>query len=773
MLNASGTLIFLDTPLNIGANTFFSNSAGVILLGVTGNVWGKTQIFSGTLRMGIANALPSAVSLEIGTTAQADGVLDLNGFDQTVGTFGGPVKANAIGYLTSTLPATLTVNQGADKVYERPIHGAVSFVKAGASTLTMSNSLSTTTGDITVSNGTLVVATASSLGNSANVAVAGATSVLELRTASGIADAARLSIADGGTVNIGAGLVETVDRLFLDGVQQARGSWGATGSGATHIDDDHFQGTGQLLVTSNPPVTPADATWDAEGADSLLSTTNNWEGDLLPAFNGATYAKFGTGGSTATVDRAVSLYGMEFTRDGNFTVAAGDGVVTNGAGGITAAVPNTTSRAYAVSEDLILSDSQVWNVINNGAGLATLTVSGSVGSDPFYPFSLTKAGNGTLVLSGSNTYEGVTTVANGTLAITQGSALGSTNGNTVVNCASGGFLQFSGNITVDEPITFNGELAGSNGSFLNSSGSNTLNGAITTFSQVRTKVNGGSILVVRGGVRRGDSGTGVYLLVLNTSGTLAFYDTPLTLGNNVFFSNAGDLIVLGVAGNTWSETQIVSGTLRLDIANALPAAAPLKIGVPAHATGILDLNGFDQTVGSLGGPVKTPATSYLTSTRPATLTVNQSADAIYERPLNGAVSLVKAGTATLTMSNSLSTTTGDITVNDGTLVVAPASNLGNSTNVAVAAGTLTIQTSSGISDSACLFIADGGAAKVNLAAGVNETVSWLYLGGKMQRAGTYSAASGSGVMVTDTEHFAGTGILTVLHDKSGTLIKLN
>ena len=426
VLNASGTLIFLDTPLNIGANTFFSNSSGVILLGVTGNVWGKTQIFSGVLRMGIANALPSTVSLEIGTTAQAAGVLDLNGFDQAVGTFGGPVTANATGYLTSTNPATLTVNQGADKVYERPIHGAVSLVKTGASTLTMSNSLSTTTGDITVSNGTLVVAIASSLGNSPNVTVAGATSVLDLRTSSGIADAACLSIADGGKVKIGAGLVETVDRLFLDGTQQARGVWGATGSGATY-EDDHFTGTGQLLVMGNPPVTPVDSIWDAGGDDTSMGTTNNWAGDLLPAFNGATYARFGTGGGTATVDRAISLYGMEFTRDGNFTVAAGGGVVTNGAGGITAAVPNTTSRAYGVSEDLILSDNQVWNVTNNGAGVATLTVSGSVGSDPFYPFSLTKSGNGTLVLSGGNTYEGVTTVANGTLAITHGGALGGTN----------------------------------------------------------------------------------------------------------------------------------------------------------------------------------------------------------------------------------------------------------------------------------------------------------------------------------------------------------
>ena len=72
---------------------------------------------------------------------------------------------------------------------------------------------------------------------------------------------------------------------------------------------------------------------------------------------------------------------------------------------------------------------------------------------------------------------------------------------------------------------------------------------------------------------------------------------------------------------------------------------------------------------------------------------------------------------------------------------------------------------------ATLKIANDG-AKVTLLAGVNETVGWLYLGEKMQRAGTYSATSGGGVQVTDATHFSGTGILTVLHDHCGTIVSL-
>ena len=778
ILNALGTIAFYDTPLNIGNNVFFCNvTGGQAVLGVTGNVWGETWLLSGTLRMGITNALPLSAPLVVGNSMQADGIMDLNGYDQTVCQLLGPTPDKvANGYLTSTRPATLTVDQSVSTLYNRPLYGMLGLRKIGAGTLTLSNSLSTTTGDITVTNGTLVVAIASSLGSSTNVTVAGAAATLELKTASGIADTASLNIAGGGIVKIGADLVEAVDKLYLDGEQKQRGTWGATGSGAAHIDDAHFFGSGKLLVVSDPPVTPVDALWDAEGADTLLSTTNNWAGDVLPAFDGTTYAKFGTGGNTATVDRAVSLFGMAFNRDGNFTVAAGEGVITNGAGGILAAVPNTTSRTYTLAEDLTVAANQVWNFTNNGAGAATLAVSGSISSDnSVYPFSLTKAGNGTLLLSGSNTYEGVTAVANGTLEISSASALGSTNGNTVVTCTSGGCLQFSGGITTDEPITFSGERPSWQSSFLNRAGSNTLNGLVTTIGGIRTGVNGGTVLVFRGGVTNGSGGS--YGMVLNSSGTLAFYDKPLNLGSNTFFCNpaiGGGVVVLGVAGNVWSNTELYSGLLRLEAVNALPYFAPLKVGLPAQADGILDLNGYNQTVCRLEGPpVGKVGSGYLTSTKPATLTVDQSGSTLYNRPLNGFLSLVKTGTGTLTLSNELNTTTGDITVSNGTLVVAVASNLGNSTNVTVAAGTLTLQSSSAIADTADLNIADGGEAKVSLAAGVNETVSRLYCGGKQRSKGTYSAAAAPGVLVVDTVHFAGTGVLTVLHDRTGTLIGLH
>ena len=115
---------------------------------------------------------------------------------------------------------------------------------------------------------------------------------------------------------------------------------------------------------------------------------------------------------------------------------------------------------------------------------------------------------------------------------------------------------------------------------------------------------------------------------------------------------------------------------------------------------------------------------------------------------------------------------GGVTVSAGTLVMAAAGTLGSAcTNIAVTAGTLSLTGTDGLDNEAALRIADGGGAKVNLAAGVNESVGYLYFGDKLRMGGTYGA-TGSGARILDDEHFSGSGILTVRHGNGGTLIRL-
>jgi hypothetical protein len=51
-------------------------------------------------------------------------------------------------------------------------------------------------------------------------------------------------------VNLNYGGTITVGALVLNGVSQASGTYGATGSGADHINDTYFTGAGLVLVAA-------------------------------------------------------------------------------------------------------------------------------------------------------------------------------------------------------------------------------------------------------------------------------------------------------------------------------------------------------------------------------------------------------------------------------------------------------------------------------------------------------------------------------------------
>lgn len=131
---------------------------------------------------------------------------------------------NGIG-IGSSAVRTFIVNDGSQAV-DAILSGVVSgslgatFVKDGAGTLAL-NAVNTYLSDTQVLAGVLAV------------------------NGTSIANANKLVI-DGGKVQLTG--TETVGSLFFGAVQQAFGTWGATGSGATNIDNVRFSGTGVLSV---------------------------------------------------------------------------------------------------------------------------------------------------------------------------------------------------------------------------------------------------------------------------------------------------------------------------------------------------------------------------------------------------------------------------------------------------------------------------------------------------------------------------------------------
>jgi fibronectin-binding autotransporter adhesin len=187
---------------------------------------------------------------------------------------------------------------------------------------------------------------------------------------------------------------------------------------------------------------------------------------------------------------------------------------------------------------------------------------------------LQKAGAGTLVLSGANTYTNQTLLlSGGALNIQNDTALGATGGGAVASgtiVATGAALEAQGNITVGaEALLLNGTGIGGGGALRNISGNNTYGGAIT----------------------------------LNTAARINSDSGVLTLGNfNVI--SAGQNLTVGGAGDTTVSGVIATGngTLTKDGTGTLTLLGPgFYQGVTTISAGVLNIRNGNALGSGFGG----------------------------------------------------------------------------------------------------------------------------------------------------------------------------
>jgi len=165
-------------------------------------------------------------------------------------------------------------------------------------------------------------------------------------------------------------------------------------------------------------------TWSSTDATGNWSDPQGWDSGAVPV-SGATPI-FGSGGDTCVVDsmsRTVSS--IIFNRTEDFTLSAsGDAGLTIQNGMIT-----RNNFTHAISAPITLGRANIWNVNEGG----TLQVSGAVSGDA----SLTKAGSGTLELSGNNSFTGGVILEAGTLQLGSGSNADSALGTGTLNIHAG------------------------------------------------------------------------------------------------------------------------------------------------------------------------------------------------------------------------------------------------------------------------------------------------------------------------------------------------
>jgi autotransporter-associated beta strand protein len=275
---------------------------------------------------------------------------------------------------------------------------------------------------------------------------------------------------------------------------------------------------------------------------------------------------------------------------------------------------DTTSSKASINGNLSLDGTTRTVTVDSGTGTDTIGAVISNGSLT-KKGSLSKAGTGTLVLSGDNTYTGLTTVSAGTLEVQTTTALG-TQGTTV---ASGATLELNNVSITGETLTLSG------GTFANGSGTNVWDGNIALSASSTVNVTADQ-LTVDGVI----SGAG------------------LGITENSGVGDTGTLVYSGTAANTdTGATTVDAGTLELDKTtantNAIAGALTIKAGADVD---YLSSNQIADTA---------------QVTVSGTLNLAGNSDKIGSLVVTGGT--VTTGTGTLTVGGSLTLTGGSITGN--------------------------------------------------------------------------------------------------------------
>ncbi|HEU5137468.1 MAG TPA: autotransporter-associated beta strand repeat-containing protein [Steroidobacteraceae bacterium] len=260
--------------------------------------------------------------------------------------------------------------------------------------------------------------------------------------------------------------------------------------------------------------------WDANGATAGSGGTGTWDTTASRWFNGSTYQAWNNG-------------------------ALNDAVFASTAGTVTLGTPitvhnlNFNTTGYTLTGSTLTLGGVTPTITVNPA--LTTTINSIVGGTA----GLTKTGTGTLVLSGVNTYSGLTLVQSGTLSLTNSSALGA-----APNIAA--------NFVLANGTTLNFNATTINRDF-------TLNGGVVNMAATTGTYTGSPTLAASTELR------------LTSAGTFSsnFADT----GPNVLSltRNGAGTVILNGSNSYSGATQVSAGVLRLGSAGALSANSNLAL----------------------------------------------------------------------------------------------------------------------------------------------------------------------------------------------------
>ena len=278
----------------------------------------------------------------------------------------------------------------------------------------------------------------------------------------------------------------------------------------------------------------------------------------------------------ATANRSLTARYTGITIGGDFTLGATTGL--------------------ALSSALLIFDAPTYlgsatRAITIG-GTGTYTLGGAISETGTAGLTVNSTAAGILVLSGANTYSGITTINSGaSVRLGNASALGTTDAGTIVN--SGANLDLYGtNYTNLESLSISGTGVVSEGAISNNgiAATATFAGPITMTGT--TTIAGGSGMIILNNTSA-ITGTGNLTLTGGAGGTIS---SPIAITGNITKAGLGNWTLAGA--NTYSgTTNIGTGTVTLGASEVLPNSSAVAINGATLSTGATV--GYTETAGTL------------------------------------------------------------------------------------------------------------------------------------------------------------------------------